>query len=192
MRLSAACAGADHGSLHAGSVPGTTLDQSLLLEVAGSLQAAGVATEQVALLRSQVEARSYTHVAALLKAVISALDASPLPMGEWQPARELVGDELLARLVGGISQSSLRRYAAGVRETPDHIAWRLHVVARLLASLLGSYNGYGVRRWFERRRAALDGLSPAEVLKAARDEDDERLQTALSLADDLVGAGGAV
>jgi hypothetical protein len=123
--------------------------------------------------------------------MVEALDASPIPGGEWRPAREVLGDELLARLVGGISPSSLRRYAAGARETPDDVAWRLHVVARLLASLLGSYNDYGVRRWFERRRTALDGKAPAEVLQAADDEGDEHLRRVLALADDLVGAAAA-
>ena len=97
----------------------------------------------------------------------------------------------LARLVGGVSQSSLRRYASGARQTPDDIAWRLHVVARILAALLGSYNAYGVRRWFERRRSALGGLAPVQVLETAKDEDDELLLTAIGLADDLLGAGQA-
>ena len=96
-----------------------------------------------------------------LRALVEALDASPMPGGEWRPARELLGDELLARLVGGVSQSSLRRYASGARETPDDIAWRLHVVARILAALLGSYNAYGVRRWFERRRTPSAGSRPS-------------------------------
>ena len=151
-----------------------------------------MASEPAARLRAGIAGGRKSRVSADdLRAVVEALDASPMPDSEWQPARELLGDELLARLVGGVSQSSLRRYAGGARETPDDVAWRLHVVARLLAALLGSYNAYGVRRWFERRRTTLGGLAPAQVLETARDEDDELLLTTLALADDLSGAGPA-
>ncbi len=168
------------------------LDAALLDELAACLQSAGVASEPAARLRADIASPRGAHLSADdLRAVVEALDASPMPGGEWRPARELLGDELLARLVGGVSQSSLRRYAGGARETPDDIAWRLHVVARVLAALLGSYNAYGVRRWFERRRAALGGLAPVQVLETARDEDDELLLAAIALADDLVGAGPA-
>ncbi len=170
----------------------THLDLALLDELAASLLSVGVAGEAAARLRADIASRRRPRVTADdLRAVVEALDASPMPRGEWQPARELLGDELLARLVGGVSQSSLHRYASGARETPDDIAWRLHVVARLLAALLGSYNAYGVRRWFERRRTALGGLAPVQVLETAGDEDDELLLTAIALADDLVGAGPA-
>ena len=170
----------------------THLDLALLDELAACLQSVGVAGEAAARLRADIASRRKPRVTADdLRAVVEALDASPMPRGEWQPARELLGDELLARLVGGVSQSSLHRYASGARETPDDIAWRLHVVARLLAALLGSYNAYGVRRWFDRRRTALGGLAPVQVLETAGDEDDELLLTAIALADDLVGAGPA-
>lgn len=171
----------------------THLDLALLDELAACLQSVGVAREPAARLRADIAGGRRSRASADdLRALVEALDASPMPAGEWQPARELLGDALLARLVGGVSQSSLQRYAAGARETPDDIAWRLHVVARLLAALLGSYNAYGVRRWFERRRTALGGLAPVQVLETAKDEDDELLLTALALADDLTGAGPAV
>ena len=126
----------------------------------------------------------------VVRATLEAVDASPRPEGEWGPARDLVGDDLLARLLK-VSNSSLRRYAGGDRRTPDDVAWRLHVVARLLASLVGSYNEYGIRRWFERSRRALDGATPADVLEQAPSEDDERLQHVLGLADELTGAAAA-
>jgi len=170
----------------------THLDLALLDELATCLQHAGVASAAAARLHAGIAGGRTARVAADdLRAVVEALDASPMPGGEWRPARELLGDELLARLVGGVSQSSLHRYAGGTRETPDDVAWRLHVVARLLAALLGSYNAYGVRRWFERRRTALDGLAPVQVLETARNEDDELLLAAIALADDLTGAGPA-
>lgn len=164
----------------------------MLDELAACLQSAGVASEPAARLRADIALRRGARAwADDLRAIVEALDASPMPEGEWGPARGLLGDDLLARLVGGVSQSSLRRYAGGSRATPDDIAWRLHVVARLLAALLGSYNAYGVRRWFERRRAALGGLAPVQVLETARDEDDDLLRAVVALADDLAGPGAA-
>jgi hypothetical protein len=115
-----------------------------------------------------------------------ALDESPYPAGEWPGIREYLDDELLARLVG-ISPSSLRRYASGTRETPDGVAWRLHGLGRIVAALIGSYNAYGVRRWFERARAQLDGRTPAQVLAAATSEDDPELAAVVRLAEALVG-----
>jgi len=175
-----------------GEAERTRLDAGLLDELASCLQAVGVASEPAARLRADIaRGRGARAWADDLRAIVQALDASPMPAGEWGPARELLGDELLARLVGGVSPSSLRRYAGGSRTTPDDIAWRLHVVARLLAALLGSYNAFGVRRWFERRRTALGGLAPVQVLETARDEDDELLRTVIALADDLAGPGAA-
>jgi hypothetical protein len=170
----------------------TRLDAALLDGLAACLQSVGVASGPAARLRADIaQGHRSLEWADDLRAIVEALDASPMPGGEWGPARELLGDDLLARLVGGVSQSSLRRYAGGSRATPDDIAWRLHVVARLLAALLGSYNAYGVRRWFERRRAPLGGLAPVQVLETAADEDDELLQTVIGLAEDLTGPGAA-
>jgi hypothetical protein len=118
------------------------------------------------------------------------VDASLRPAAEWAAARKIVGDELLARLLR-ISTSSVRRYASAERRTPDDVAWRLHAVARLLAVLIGSYDDNGVRRWFQRRRAALDGATPAECLGQADSEDDERVRRLLALAEELIGAGPA-
>ena len=105
--------------------------------------------------------------------------------GRMAGGAQLLGDDLLARLLG-ISASSLRRYAAGERQTPDEAAWRLHVVARLLAALVGSY-GHGLRNpaLVPAYAQVLDGASPAEVLERAAGEDDERLQRVLELAEEL-------
>ena len=164
------------------------LDRELVGRVGARLARAGVAQEPALLLADAVDGDE--RIADALLRTIAAVDASPHPEGEWAPARELLGDELLARLVRA-SPSSLRRYAGGVRPTPDAVAWRLHAVARILAALVGSYNAYGVRRWFQRPRAALDGHAPAELVAAARDEEDAGLTRVLALADSLTGAGAA-
>jgi hypothetical protein len=164
----------------------TRLDRALISGVGRRLAGVGVAQEQALALRQAAEQQDGDRIAYALQRTIESVDASPLPDGEWQPARELLGEELLTRLLG-ISASSLRRYAAGERTTPDEVAWRLHAIARILAALVGSYNGYGVRRWFDRPRQALDGQTPAELVAAATDEEDERLRAAIELAESLVG-----
>ena len=168
------------------------LNREFLEELAELLRRRGVASRASASLAHAMQAEPLNDVELIdaLRATLDAVDASPHPEGEWAPARELLGDELLARLMR-ISASSLRRYAAGDRRTPDEVAWRLHLVARLLAALVGSYNDYGIRRWFERRRSALDGVTPAELLEHAEAEDDERLERVLALAEQLTGPGAA-
>jgi hypothetical protein len=168
------------------------LNRDFLDELAELLRRQGVAAVATGSLQraTRVEPLDDVDIVAALRATLEAVDASPRPNAEWAPTRDAVGDELLARLLR-ISVSSLRRYSSEERRTPDEVAWRLHVVARLLAALVGSYNDYGIRRWFERRRSALDGATPAELLEQAESEDDERLQRLIALADELTGAAAA-
>jgi hypothetical protein len=168
------------------------LGRDFLEELAEQIRRSGIASAATTSLvqATRAEPLDGERIVDALRATLEAVDASPHPEGEWEPARELVGDELLARLLG-ISPSSLRRYAVGERQTPDDVAWRLHVIARLLAALSGSYNDYGIRRWFDRPRTALDGATPAELFEDAETEDDERLGRVLALAEELMGAGAA-
>jgi len=168
------------------------LDLSLIRRIGDCLSASGVAQEPGLELVRVAQPAQWEVVRGqqALERAIEAVDASPQPAGEWEPAREVLGDDLLARLLA-ISTSSLRRYAGGERQTPDAVAWRLHVVARILAALLGSYNAYGIRRWFERQRVALGGVAPVIVIASASSEDDERLLVVVDLAESLVGAAAA-
>jgi hypothetical protein len=163
----------------------TRLDADLLEALADKLIAARIAVVPAGELK-RVRGK---RLEAALRAVLDALDGSPYPEGEWGTARELLGDDLLEILVGGISPSSLRRYASGERATPDDIAWRLHVLARILAALRGSYNEYGIRWWFERSRTQLDGDTPGRVLLAAKSPDDPGVDRVTELAEALVGPG---
>jgi hypothetical protein len=165
----------------------TRLDSELLTQLADSLVTAGIAVGPA---QELGQARG-KRLEAALHAVLEALDGSPYPPGEWAPARELLGDDLLAVLVGGISASSLRRYATGERETPDEVAWRLHVLARILGALRGAYNEYGMRRWFERPRVQLDGKTPGAVLLGASSENDPGVEEVIDLAEALAGPGFA-
>ena len=95
-----------------------------------------------------------------------ALEESPVPLFEWNRLAGILGLELLGRLLG-ISVTSLRRYRANARSTPDDVAERLHFLSLLVGDLAGAYNEIGIRQWFERKRAQLDGRTPLEWLKGA-------------------------
>jgi uncharacterized protein (DUF2384 family) len=118
------------------------------------------------------------------------IEMSPQPAGEWGPVLGTLGEDMLADLLG-VSVSSVRRYSAGNRSTPQDVAERLHFVAMLLADLAGSYNDYGVRRWFTRPRAALQGRRPVDALGAGFDPDGEPAQRVQELAASLIAAGAA-
>jgi hypothetical protein len=126
-------------------------------------------------------------IAALLRAANTALEDSPLPPQEWPSLRAILGDALLTQLCG-ISEVSLRRYAAGVRPTPDLVAQRLHVLALMVADLRGAYNEYGIRRWFQRPRAQLGGRAPAELLAAGWTLDSPDVRQLRELAEALTGS----
>jgi hypothetical protein len=93
-----------------------------------------------------------------------ALEESPVPEFEWNRVADVLGLELLGRLLG-ISASSVRRYRANARTTPDEVADRLHFLSLIVGDLAGAYNEIGIRQWFERKRAQLDGRTPLDWLK---------------------------
>ena len=119
--------------------------------------------------------------------LLDALEESPLPRTEWVGLERVLGADLLADLIG-VSPSSLRRYAAGTRDTPDDVAARLHFLALVVGDLSGSYNDFGVRRWFGRRRTQLGGRTPADQLQRAWDPQDEGPESVRRLAASLLGA----
>jgi hypothetical protein len=119
--------------------------------------------------------------------LLDALEESPLPRTEWVGLERVLGADLLAALVG-VSSSSLRRYAAGTRDTPDDVAARLHFLALVVGDLAGSYNDVGVRRWFGRRRSQLGGQAPADLLQGAWDPQDEGPDKVRRLAAAVLGA----
>ncbi|MGH3065276.1 MAG: hypothetical protein ACRDOF_03150 [Gaiellaceae bacterium] len=163
-----------------------TVDRVTVQRLLRRLREAGMASAP----SIQLPSASTEAINLVLERALEALAASPYPPGEWSALRELVGDRLLARMLR-ISESSIRRYAAGGRRTPDEVAWRLHAIGGIVSALRGSYNEYGVRRWFDRPRAALDGLTPADVIADAESEDDAGFRLVGELADELLGAGTA-
>lgn len=114
----------------------------------------------------------------------SLVENSPNPQSEWAGMLGVLGPDNLVRLLG-ISESSLRRYSARDRPTPQHVAVRLHWLAMRVADLAGAYNHYGIVRWFDRPRRALAGQSPAQRLTGDWTPDDETVVEVAALAADL-------
>jgi hypothetical protein len=118
-------------------------------------------------------------------AFLEALRNSPRPAGEIAALAAIFGYVPLRHLVGA-SEPSLRRYAAEDRTTPDAVAQRIHFLAQLVAILRGSFNEFGIRRWFERPHPALGGSPPTELLRRDFDPSDPRAQATLGAAAQLL------
>lgn len=152
-----------------GREPIRRLDRSVLEGVAKSAAtSAGIGRDVLADLRRADRA---DRLEPAVRRLYEALERSPAPATEWRSLVAVIGPDLLAQLLG-TSGSSLRRYLAGTRRTPDVVADRLHFIALVVADLAGSYNDLGVRRWFERPRVLLGGRSPAQLLKGEWRVDD--------------------
>ncbi|MDQ3937626.1 MAG: DUF2384 domain-containing protein [Chloroflexota bacterium] len=106
-------------------------------------------------------------------------------MSEIGSLATMFGYSDLERLVG-TSEASLRRYAAASRETPDVVARRLHFLATLVAILRGSFNEFGVRRWFERPHPALRDRPPNDLLSTTFDPDGEEARAIVAAAANLL------
>ena len=70
----------------------------------------------------------------------------------------------------------------------EKVAERLHWLALVVGDLAGSYNAFGIRRWFERPRQQLAGRCPRAELGADWSVDDATAAQVKSLAQALVGA----
>jgi hypothetical protein len=169
------------------------LDADAIERVLEALQAGGLIGAQRARLAAMLRpassrSGSMADASEALRQLIAVLEESPVPHTEWPAMREILGDEALAGLLG-ISASSLKRYAGEERVTPPAVAERLHWVAMVVADLAGSYNDFGMRRWFERSRSQLDGRSPRRMLGREWSPRDPSAQRVRALAASLVGAG---
>jgi uncharacterized protein (DUF2384 family) len=160
------------------------LDLAEIRRLVGSVTRAGVARAQAFAL-DNVERPSASQVEALLRMLIAALERSPVPGSEWPSLSRVFEADQLAALLG-ISVSSLRRYQSGERVTPDDVAARLHFLVLVVADLAGTYNEIGIRRWFERPRARLDGKRPSALLSGNWDPEGAGPQKVRSLAQSLV------
>ena len=167
------------------------LDTELINDIARSALQEGVAREAAfAILERSGSTTSRTRWGDLLTHLGDALEGSPMPRRELTELLRTYGHEGLGSLLD-ISPASLRRYASGTREAPDIVAARIHFVALVTTHLAGSYNAFGLRRWWERPRTALDGRSPREALGRDWDPDEPAARAVAALAAALSGAGAA-
>jgi transcriptional regulator with XRE-family HTH domain len=173
------------GLISLGGAP-ETQEWSVLQDLVRRLDEAGVAKHFIVRMR-KIDTSDAAGTAELVRGVLDALRASPLPEYEWPALTKVFGAEELARLLR-ISESSLNRYAHGSRATPDLVADRLHLIALIVGDLRGAYNEVGVRRWFHRHRSALRGRSPIELLGDDWAPDEEGPEAVRELAHSLLFA----
>ena len=162
-------------------------DADAVRRLGAKLRRAGVATSAVDRLHN-VEAPTADELAGMLELMIHALESSPLPKFEWVGLLRLFAVDDLAALLN-VSSSSLKRYHAGERTTPDAVAARLHFLALVVGDLAGSYNDIGVRRWFHRKRTLLGDRTPSSLLKGEWDPDDDGPARVRQLARELTTLG---
>jgi hypothetical protein len=158
---------------------GRRVDRRLVGEAIEAAAGAGIA-EQIAARPDAAEPEGPT-----IELFLEALRSSPRPAGEIPALVAMLGYGRLEQLTGA-SEASLRRYAAEARATPDVIARRLHLIAEIVAIVRGSFNEFGVRRWFERPHPSLGGRAPVEVLGPGFDPDGDGAQATLAAATTLL------
>lgn len=164
-----------------------TLDAATFGRLAARVGRAGIGGALVPVLTDPSTAGESKLVEQYLDQLTEALEASPVPAFEWKPLIRVLGVGMLGRLLG-ISAPSIRRYARTIRTTPDDVAGRLHGLALIVGDLAGAYNEIGIRQWFDRKRAQLDGRAPAQLLASGWKPDDPGPQRVRSLAHALVGS----
>ncbi len=163
----------------------TELNATALEQVVDCLAEVGIGQEaraELAVSKGQID------YGKLLGRLDQALELSPVPSHEWHALADLFEVDELASLLR-IAPASVRRYRSGDRPTPDNVAARLHCLAFIVGDLAGAYNDYGIRRWFRRPRAQLDGKAPADLLTDDWDPADPGAQRVRELANALTGSG---
>jgi hypothetical protein len=162
------------------------LDAATFDEVVDRIAGAGIGAEVQSALATR-ERPGTDEMNELLGRLDTALEDSPTPAHEWHSLEKLFGADRLAELVG-VSAQSVRRYREGTRATPDAVAGRLHYLATLVGDLAGAYNDFGIRRWFERPRKALDGRAPQSWLRGEWSPDASGPRRVRDLARTLTGS----
>jgi hypothetical protein len=162
-----------------------TLDASTLGRLAARLGRAGIGGTLLPRLTSERLTDEPKVLEQYLDQLTEALEASPVPESEWKQLTRVLGIDILERLLG-VSSASIRRYVRTTRATPDEVAARLHWLALIVGDLSGAYNEIGIRQWFDRKRAQLDGRTPAHLLARKWKPDDSGPQRVRHLAHALV------
>jgi hypothetical protein len=162
------------------------LSAEVVRRVAKSLSKRGLASDLAARLTTAAPSRD--EFVRYLDAALLALDESPVPAAELAKLNSILGHELLVRMLD-ISAASLQRYENGDREAPDSIAERAHFLTSVIAALEGTYNDFGVRRWFERPRSVFNGRTARQLLTRRWMPSDESVRRVLTAAESLQELG---
>jgi hypothetical protein len=165
------------------------LDLELIRSIAREASKAGVG-QDTALALLEAKPSAPARLRSLIARLEGQLVESPVPQRELRELARIYEPADLASLLG-TSPASLRRYAAASRTVPDPVAARVHFVALVTSDLAGSYNEFGLRRWWGRPRTALGGRSPRDVLAGAWDPDSKDARIVAELARALTGGAGA-
>jgi hypothetical protein len=162
------------------------LSPEVVRRVARRLSRRGLASDVAARLVGAAPSRE--EFARYLDAALLALDESPVPAAELTKLNSILGHELLAKMLE-ISAASLQRYQSGDREAPDVVADRAHFLTSVIAALEGTYNEFGIRRWFERPRSVFNGRSARQLLASRWTSQDDSARQVLSAAESLQHLG---
>ena len=166
------------------------LDLALIQSIAREASTAGVGQDAAVALINRRPGGTSERLETLIVRLDGALADSPMPARELRELLRVYDYDGLAGLVG-TSVPSLRRYGAGTRTVPDAIADRIHFVALVTSDLAGSYNEFGLRRWWERPRVVLGGRSPRAALGSGWTSDGDDAAAVAALAASLVGSDRA-
>lgn len=166
--------------------PVEELSAAMLRRVARSLSTRGLARDLAALLSGS--SPSHAELARYLDAATAALEESPVPAAELSKLTAVLGPDRVCDLME-ISPASLQRYQRGEREAPDDVADRAHFLTSVVAALEGTYNDFGIRRWFERPRSVFDGRSARQLLGRRWTMDSDAARRILDAAESLQHLG---
>ena len=94
-------------------------------------------------------------------------------------------NELAART--GFTKPEIIRLAGGHAGNLDETQARLQTLIQIVDALEGGYNRDGIRRWFSRPRANLQGRAPEDVLKHKWSPQDADIRVIQAMARSLRG-----
>ena len=161
------------------------LSADVVRRVAQRLSKRGLASDLAARLTA---VPSRDELLRYLNAALIALDESPVPTAELAKLSSILGHELVVGMLD-ISLASLQRYQNGDREAPDAIAEKAHFLTSVIAALEGTYNEFGVRRWFERPRSVFNSRTARQLLSRRWTPSDESARRVLAAAESLQELG---
>jgi len=95
-----------------------------------------------------------------------------------------LGVDLLAALLH-IPKTELFLYDSTSESAPSNIADRVCFIAKIVSILDGAYNDEGMRHWFLRKRAQLNGKSPLQIFYCDWSPTDQEPIVVLQLAENI-------